>query len=57
MSYTEQHEQKSWSSSQGNTSYMGNLAVNLSAIFIVDICNDASDRCSDFLDGANMSAQ
>lgn len=40
-----------------DSSYMGNLAVNLSAIFIVDICNDASDCCSDFLDGANMSAQ
>lgn len=42
---------------QGNASYLGNFAVNFSAIFIVDICNYASDCCSNFLDGANMSAQ
>lgn len=46
-----------FSLNQGNASYLGNLAVNFSAIFIVDICNGARDRCSNFLDGANMSAQ
>lgn len=48
--------QSSGTKKQSNISYMGNFAFNLSAVFIIDIRNDASNSRADLLDGADMSA-
>lgn len=38
------------------STYMGNLAFDFSAVFIIDIRNDASNSCADLLDCADVSA-